>query len=1171
MRIGSAVWPCGVLHVAAWLAVAFYPLVARTADDVPLAEAVTPAPAAAAAAAAAAATAPLLPEPARAGITAADIERLRAELDEAAGLSAEARTQAAEQFAKAIERLESTAQLATQIATLKAEADRAPQELARLEKLATTQPEQQPIPAETEPLRAAHREAEAAAAEARRKVSALTAEIERRTVRGRDLPELTTQARSRLETIAESLAAPSLAGEPPELVAARRLWLECARQYRTAELDSLEQETRTYAETARVLALERERAERTVTESGRRLAALVREVADRDQQEAEARAVAARRAAIEAHPAVREAAGVNTSLAEQHAKLVEATETARAELTRVETLRDQLAQQYAETRKRAEEARFSPAIGMMLRGQRAELPDTSAYRQRLATRADEQAEINFKLLEWETDRRRLQHADEAVAAHLDAVRDELGFAEQLDVREELDGVFRDRLALYADLITSARGQLGRLAALESAEEGLIHVVDEQRAFIAEHVLWVRSTTPLTPAMLPLVANAAGDLTDRAPWSQAWQVILTDIHDHPLVELLLIPPLWLLAVRRRLVPRLAELAHDAQRSSVTGFRPTLEAIAVSAGLAAPGPALLAFCGWRLTAVGATGDSTHALGKALIVGSAAFAALCFAAVACLPKGIGVAHFSWEQASTAAIRRSLTLVRWVCLPASIVCLFTEFSGDELLSGTIGRLALVTESLALAAISWRLFRPAGPVRGMLARHHAGAWLQIADRLWIGLFVALPLALAALSLAGYHYTATRLATRMAVTWGVLGLGIFVRSLALRWLLLVYRKLAVKRARERRADLQARQAGDGEPAAELPATDGRSLELRLADINEQSQRLVRLAVMAGGLACLAVIWQDIVPAVGYLGRFTLWNSGLTAVGEAGDPMRITLIELLFAGLSGIVTVLACRNLPGLLDLAVFQRLPLDAGARYAASAVTQYAVAVVGTVLCFRQLGIGWQSVQWLVAAMTVGLGFGLQEIFANFVSGIILLFERPIRVGDVVTIGDISGIVTRIQIRATTICDWDHKELIVPNRDFVTGKLVNWTLTNPNLRVVIKVGIAYGSDTRLVVRLLEEAAAAHPLTLADPPPIAVFSQFGSSSLDFELRVFAAGVVNARMLRHDLHLAIDDTFRTHGVEIAFPQQDLHVRSVPEGWPTTASSAAVVDAESTQLAGPRRVA
>jgi potassium-dependent mechanosensitive channel len=160
---------------------------------------------------------------------------------------------------------------------------------------------------------------------------------------------------------------------------------------------------------------------------------------------------------------------------------------------------------------------------------------------------------------------------------------------------------------------------------------------------------------------------------------------------------------------------------------------------------------------------------------------------------------------------------------------------------------------------------------------------------------------------------------------------------------------------------------------------------------------------------------------------------------------------------------------------------------------------------------------------------------------------------------------------RATTICDWDHKELIVPNRDFVTGKLVNWTLTNPNLRVVIKVGIAYGSDTRLVVRLLEEAAAAHPLTLADPPPIAVFSQFGSSSLDFELRVFAAGVVNARMLRHDLHLAIDDTFRTHGVEIAFPQQDLHVRSVPEGWPTTASSAAVVDAESTQLAGPRRVA
>jgi len=257
----------------------------------------------------------------------------------------------------------------------------------------------------------------------------------------------------------------------------------------------------------------------------------------------------------------------------------------------------------------------------------------------------------------------------------------------------------------------------------------------------------------------------------------------------------------------------------------------------------------------------------------------------------------------------------VRWIALPASMVSLFAEFSGDDLLLGSVGRLALVTESLALATITWRLFRRTGPVREMLARHHPGAWFQVTDRLWMAALTGLPLVLAGLSLAGYHYTATRLATRMAATWGVLALALMLRSLALRWLLIVYRQLALKRARERRAELAARQPGDGEGTTELPAVDDRSLELRLSDINEQSRRLVRLAVIAGGLACVAVIWQDIVPAVGYLGRFTLWHGGLAAAADTGEPPRITLVEVLTAALGGTVTILACRNLPGLLDLA----------------------------------------------------------------------------------------------------------------------------------------------------------------------------------------------------------------------------------------------------------------
>jgi potassium efflux system protein len=175
-----------------------------------------------------------------------------------------------------------------------------------------------------------------------------------------------------------------------------------------------------------------------------------------------------------------------------------------------------------------------------------------------------------------------------------------------------------------------------------------------------------------------------------------------------------------------------------------------------------------------------------------------------------------------------------------------------------------------------------------------------------------------------------------------------------------------------------------------------------------------------------------------------------------------------------------------------------------------------------------------------VGLGFGLQEIFANFVSGIILLLERPVRVGDMVTVGEVTGKVSRIRIRATTITDFDLKELIIPNREFITGQLINWSLSDRKARVVIPVGVAYGSDTELARKTLLDVAAAEPDVLDDPEPTAFFLGFGASSLDFQLRVFIDDTDKLFLLRHRLHMAIDAAFREKGITIAFPQQDVHL-------------------------------
>ena len=257
-------------------------------------------------------------------------------------------------------------------------------------------------------------------------------------------------------------------------------------------------------------------------------------------------------------------------------------------------------------------------------------------------------------------------------------------------------------------------------------------------------------------------------------------------------------------------------------------------------------------------------------------------------------------------------------------------------------------------------------------------------------------------------------------------------------------------------------------------------------------------------------------------------------------MAISAADVIGALLIGILTIIAAANVPGLLEMVVLQHLPLTHGVRFAIATVCRYTISIVGLVLFFAALGIGWSKVQWLVAAVSVGLGFGLQEIFANFVSGLIILFERPVRVGDVVTIGDVTGVVTKIRIRATTIRNWDRKELIVPNREFITGRLLNWTLTDETNRVVVQVGVAYGSDTQKACELLLAAAAENELVLKEPAPIATFEGFGDNALTVLLRCYLSSLDNRLATISALHQAINRKFNEAGIVVAFPQRDVHL-------------------------------
>jgi len=219
--------------------------------------------------------------------------------------------------------------------------------------------------------------------------------------------------------------------------------------------------------------------------------------------------------------------------------------------------------------------------------------------------------------------------------------------------------------------------------------------------------------------------------------------------------------------------------------------------------------------------------------------------------------------------------------------------------------------------------------------------------------------------------------------------------------------------------------------------------------------------------------------------------------------------------------------------------------NYAVNQLAKYGLFTIGFISVANELGGSWSQVQWLVAALGVGLGFGLQEIFANLVSGIILLFERPIRVGDTVTIGDVSGKVSRIQMRATTLIDWDQKELIVPNKTFITSQLVNWTLSDAITRVVIPVGIAYGSDVKHAHKIMIETVKSTPLVLSEPEPSVLFVGFGESSLNFSIRIYVSELGNRLPATHDLHFRLEQAFRENKIEIPFPQRGIHLRSVTQ--------------------------
>jgi small-conductance mechanosensitive channel len=227
---------------------------------------------------------------------------------------------------------------------------------------------------------------------------------------------------------------------------------------------------------------------------------------------------------------------------------------------------------------------------------------------------------------------------------------------------------------------------------------------------------------------------------------------------------------------------------------------------------------------------------------------------------------------------------------------------------------------------------------------------------------------------------------------------------------------------------------------------------------------------------------------------------------------------------------------------VYRQRGVDEGVQYALNRLLHYGVLLVGGFLALDNLGISVTALAGLGAILAIGLGFGLQNIAQNFVSGLILLLERPVKKGDLVEVGSTRGVIRSIHARATIVTTLDNVDIIVPNGDFIVEPVVNQTFGSRSLRIRVEVGVAYGSDTARVRSTLERVASEHPAVLPEPPPQVHFTDFGDSSLDFALLVWVDDPIRQARIASDLRFAIDAAFREQRIEIPFPQRDLHLRS-----------------------------
>lgn len=781
---------------------------------------------------------------------------------------------------------------------------------------------------------------------------------------------------------------------------------------------------------------------------------------------------------------------------------------------------------------------ISASLAISLRKEREQLSLLVSERALPGTQIQQQI-IDARLEEIQLDTELTVDREAAVQRLLAGLSE----AESQRLRDFIVKIVSERYRIASDLQTATGDYVAALGRSQSAINNLHIVFTKYRVLVDELLFWVPSAAVLgTDNLQKLLVRVSAELTPTSIRKITGDIGAV-LGGYPLQSIAIVVGLLALFLSRpRLLVELKQSGAQVGKVQSDRFRDSVWATVLTVLISLTAPSVL-------FAASIAVRGTNLYGH-LATGLEGAAVACFVFVffyqLCRPHGLGERHFKWSARSLGLVRRHLRWYIWLVVPCTVVTAATAERYGFLLSDTLGVVAYVVAALATTVLVHSIFNPfraripdvaASGGRPTNRRASAIRWLVYI----VGTVV--PVVLALLALNGFYYTSGQLQGRFFLSATTAGVGVVVFFLAVRLLAISERRLRFKQILEERRVARERQ-DDQELLAQSGEAIPELLDLGQLDIDTvgaQTRSIARLVVIMGCAAVMWSVWSGLLPAFGVFEDVVLWQVN-TGTADSAELENITLLNLLVAFFVVGITVLATRNLPGLVDMIVLSRLDVEPGTNYAITSILNYFIFLSGLLFVCYLLGVQWSKLQWLVAALGVGLGFGLQEIVANFVSGLLILFERPIRVGDTITIGDEIGTVTKIRIRATTVLDWDRKEQIIPNKKFVTEQLTNWTLSDPITRIILRVGVSYNSDVERVHMLLSEVVQSHERVLTNPQPSVFFTGFGDSSLDFELRVFVSRVIDLQPMRHELNVAVFQKLRENGVEIPFPQRDLHLRS-----------------------------